>query len=196
MPAITPQQNAQGRAAPQRGPRRFSARKQDAGGAPTRGPRNSMRRSPREERPRFEFDQKIVAIRRVTRVVSGGRRFSFSVALVIGNRKGSVGVGLGKASDTALAIEKAQRSARKRLVRVPLTKEMSLPHETSAKYAASVVAIAPAPGRGLVAGSAVRTVLELAGVKDVTGKILSRSRNKINNAGAALKALSQVREKK
>lgn len=153
-----------------------------------------MRRSPREERPRSEFDQKIVAIRRVTRVVSGGRRFSFSVALVIGNRKGSVGVGLGKASDTALAIEKAQRSARKRLVKVPLTKEMSLPHETAAKYAASVVVITPAPGRGLVAGSAVRTVLELAGVKDVTGKILSRSRNKINNAGAALRALSLVRE--
>lgn len=194
MPAPTPQENTHGRgAAPYRAPRRFSARKQEGKGAPTRAP---LRRSPREERPRSEFDQKIVAIRRVTRVVSGGRRFSFSVALVMGNRKGSVGVGIGKASDTALAIEKAQRSARKRLVKVPLTKSMSLPHDVTAKYAASVIVIAPAPGRGLVAGSAARTVLELAGVRDVTAKILSRSRNKINNAGAALKALSLVREKK
>lgn len=158
--------------------------------------RGGNRRGPREERPRSEYDQKIVAIRRVTRVVSGGRRFSFSVALVIGNRRGAVGVGLGKASDTALAIEKAQRSAKKRLIKVPLTPKMSLPHDVRAKYSASVVALSPAPGRGLVAGSSVRTVLELAGITDITAKILSRSRNKINNAGAALKALSFVKEKK
>ncbi len=192
MPAPTTQQNTPGRTPYRGAPRRSGPPRRQEGGSPQR---NQGRRSPREERPRSEFDQKIVAIRRVTRVVSGGRRFSFSVALVIGNRKGSVGVGLGKAGDTALAIEKAQRSAKKRLVKVPLTKGMSLAHETSAKYSASVVVITPAPGRGLVAGSAVRTVLELAGVRDVTGKILSRSRNKINNAGAALKALAQVRNR-
>lgn len=146
----------------------------------------------RQERARSEFDNKIISIRRVTRVVAGGRRFSFSVAIVIGNKKGSVGVGIGKASDTALAIEKATRSAKKHIIVVPLTKEKSIPHEISAKYCASKVIIMPAVGRGLSAGGSVRNVLELAGVKDVTSKILSRSKNKLNNAQAAIKALSKL----
>lgn len=146
----------------------------------------------RQERARSEFDNKIISIRRVTRVVAGGRRFSFSVAIVIGNKKGSVGVGTGKASDTALAIEKATRSAKKHIIVVPLTKEKSIPHEISAKYCASKVIIMPAVGRGLSAGGSVRNVLELAGVKDVTSKILSRSKNKLNNAQAAIKALSKL----
>jgi len=153
-------------------------------------PKNRRRRVVRRERaPRSEYDQKIISIRRVTRVVAGGRRFSFSVAIVIGNKKGSVGVGIGKASDTALAIEKAVRGAKKNLIKVPFSKEMSIPHETGAKYCSSEVIIMPAPGRGLVAGSSVRTVLELAGIKNVSAKILSRSKNRLNNAQAAIKAL-------
>lgn len=162
------------------------------------GPRNkNTRRGPRRpERARPEFDQKILSMRRVTRVVAGGRRFSFSVALVAGNKKGMVGIGTGKAGDTALAIDKAFRDARKNMRTILTTKEMSVPHDSQAKYASSVVKIMPAPGRGMVAGGAVRSVLEYAGVKDVAGKILSRSKNALNNARAAIKALEGMRLRK
>lgn len=157
--------------------------------------KNFKSRKPRvnSERQKPEFDQKIIDIRRVTRVVKGGRRFSFSVAMILGNKKGSVGVGLGKASDTSLAIDKAMRDAKRKMIRVKLTKDMSIPHEVSAKYCASDVVIRPAKGRGVVAGSSLRTVLELAGAKEVGGKVLSRSKNKINNARAAIKALSKLK---
>lgn len=148
------------------------------------------------ERVRPEFDTKMIQIRRVTRVVSGGRRFAFSVALVAGNRKGSVGVGIGKAADTAAAIEKATKNAKKKMIKVRLTSAMMVPHEVEAKEASARVMIMPAPGRGMVAGSSVRNVLELAGIKNVRAKILSGSKNKLNNARAAVKALEQIREKK
>lgn len=152
----------------------------------------NRRGAKRPERQRSEFDQKIISIRRVTRVVAGGRRFSFSVALISGNRKGQVGVGIGKAGDTALAIEKATRSAKKDMIKIPLDKNMMIAHEVDAKYNASIVSIFPSAERGLVAGSSVRDVLELAGVKDVTAKVLSRSKNKLNNARVAIKALKQL----
>ena len=148
------------------------------------------------ERVRPEFDTKMIQIRRVTRVVSGGRRFAFSVAVVAGNRKGSVGVGIGKAADTAAAIEKATKNAKKKMIKVRLTSAMMIPHEVEAKEASARVMIMPAPGRGMVAGSSVRNVLELAGIKNVRAKILSGSKNKLNNARAAVKALTQIREKK
>jgi small subunit ribosomal protein S5 len=125
--------------------------------------------------------------------MAGGRRFSFSVSMVIGDKKGKVGVGVGKAGDTQLAIEKAVRDAKKHMIVVPMTKEGHIPHDVHVKYASSEVMIMPAPGRGLVAGSSVRTVLELAGVKDVTAKLFSRSKNKLNNARAAVEALKQLR---
>ncbi|MBX4206210.1 30S ribosomal protein S5 [Candidatus Parcubacteria bacterium] len=162
-----------------------------------RGPRGGGRRPDRRPARRDrgvkpEFDQKIVSLRRVTRVVSGGRRFSFSVALVAGNRKGQVGVGFGKATDTPIAIEKAFRDARKNLITVNMTKDNSIPHEIDAKYAASVVEMRPAPGRGILAGSSVRTVLELAGLNNVGAKLLSRSKNSANNALVAVKALKKL----
>lgn len=162
----------------------------------SRPPRERRRRrvGRRGDRARSEFDQKIVSIRRVTRVMGGGRRFSFSVSMIIGDRKGSVGVGVGKAADTALAIEKAVRNAKKHMVKITLTKEKRVPHDARAKYCASDVWIAPAPGRGLVAGGAVRVVLDLGGVKDVTGKILSRSKNHLNNARATVKALRELKK--
>ena len=153
------------------------------------------RRGGRQERPKPEFDQKIVSIRRVTRVMAGGRRFSFSVSMVIGDKKGKVGVGVGKAGDTQLAIEKAVRDAKKCMIVVPMDAEGRIPHDVHVKYASSEVMIMPAPGRGLVAGSSVRTVLELAGVKDVTAKIFSRSKNKLNNARAAVEALKELKMK-
>jgi small subunit ribosomal protein S5 len=154
-------------------------------------PKNK-RHSKRPEKPRSEYDNKIISIRRVVRVVKGGRRFSFSVAMISGNKKGSVGVGIGKASDTALAIEKATRSAKKAMIKVKMDKNMRIAYDVSAKYNASVVTIRPAPERGMVAGSSLRNVLELAGVKDVTAKVMSRSKNKLNNARAAIKALEQL----
>jgi small subunit ribosomal protein S5 len=142
---------------------------------------------------RSEFDQKIIDIRRVARVVSGGRRFSFSVVVVVGDKKGKVGVGIGKASDTALAIEKAITKAKKNMVLIRRTEEGSIPHETKAKYSSAHVIIMPAPGRGLVAGSSVRSVLDLAGITNVTTKLLSGTKNKLNNAQAAIKALSLLK---
>lgn len=143
-------------------------------------------------RPKPEFDQKIIDIRRVTRVVAGGRRFSFSVALVAGDKKGNVGLGLGKAGDTALAINKALRNAKKNMVKLELTKTMSLPYELSAKFASSKVVLYPNKGRGMVAGSVIRDIANLSGAKDITGKILSRSTNKLNNAKAVMEALKPI----
>jgi small subunit ribosomal protein S5 len=124
--------------------------------------------------------------------MAGGRRFNFSAALVLGDKKGRVGVGLGKAADTAQAIDKATRAAKRAMINLNLTKNRSLAHQVEAKYCASRVEIRPSPGRGLVAGSSVRTVLELAGVSDVTAKLLSRSHNSVNNARAAIEALRQI----
>jgi|ERR1035437_42953 small subunit ribosomal protein S5 len=165
------------------------------GGAPFAPRRNSTRRPPmRENRERVkpEFDTKIINIRRVTRVASGGRRFSFSVAVVSGDRKGHVGVGLGKAGDTSLAIDKATRNAKKNMIKVNLLPTMSIAHPVESKYSSAIVTITPAKGRGVVAGSSVRNVIELAGVKDVVAKLLSGTKNKLNNARAAVDALSQL----
>ena len=159
--------------------------------------KNTRKTSPRREtRVKPEFDQKIISIRRVTRVVTGGRRFSFSVGIVIGDRKGRVGVGLGKASDTPLAIEKAIRDARKNMIEVNMTDKNTIPHEVSAKYSSSRVTVMRAPGKGILAGSSARTILEYAGIKEVSAKIFSRSKNKINNAKATIKALVQLQSKK
>ncbi len=152
--------------------------------------RKPFRREAR--RPRMEYEQKIVSIRRVTRVVAGGRRFSFSVCLVIGDRKGSVGVGMGKASDTALAIEKAYNNAKNSIIKPALRSDMSIPHIVRTKFASSEVFIKPAPGKGVIAGGSVRVVLELAGITDVNAKIFSRSKNDFNNAKAAIQALSDL----
>ncbi len=157
-----------------------------------RGGMKRERRGGRAERARPEFDQKIVSIRRVTRVVAGGRRFNFSVAIVIGDHKGSVAVGTGKAGDTSLAIDKAVRDAKRHLLKVHLTKHNSIAHDVYAKYASSIIELRPAPRRGLVAGSSVRTVLELGGITNLTGKLLSRSKNKLNNARATIEALKQL----
>jgi len=169
------------------------------GGRPGRGGdrRGGDRRGggrPRQggDERRSEFAQKLIGIRRVARVMAGGRRFNFSVGIVVGDKQGRVGVGLGKAADTQLAIDKATRSAKRNMITIPLSQNKSIAHDVHAKYCASVVEIRPSPGRGLVAGSSVRIVLELAGVSDVTGKLLSRSKNPLNNARAAVEALKTL----
>ena len=164
-------------------------------GAPRGGAGGDRRPRSNFERPKPEFDQKMVSIRRVTRVVSGGRRMSFAVALAIGDKKGSIGLGTGKGNDTALAIAKALRVAKKNMFKIKTNKEMSLPHEVSAKFASSRLSIMPNRGKGLVAGSTVRDMLILAGIKNVTAKINSGSKNKLNNARAAYAALYQLKTK-
>ena len=157
------------------------------------GGRSGGRSRERAPRERSEFEQVTVDVRRVARVMAGGRRFSFSVTVVIGDRKGRVGVGIGKAADTALAIDKAVRDAKRHLITVARTKSGSIAHEVSSLYASSVLTMVPSPGRGLVAGSAMRTVLEYAGVTDVIGKILSRTKNKLTIARATVVALQKLR---
>jgi small subunit ribosomal protein S5 len=148
----------------------------------------------RFKKEKSEFDQKIIDISRVARVVSGGRRFSFRVALVAGDRRGRVGVGLGKSSDTSSAIEKAFRNAKKNMISLNLTKDFSLPYSVETKYVSAKILLRPVvSGHGLVAGSAVRNVLELGGVKGVNAKILSRSKNKLNIARATIKALQSIK---
>lgn len=162
-----------------------------AGGKP--GGPGGRRPSTRRPERKSEYDQRMITIRRVARVVAGGRRFSFSVAIIIGNKKGKVGVGLGKAGDTTLAIDKAVRNAKKNMITVPLTKNSSIAHDVEAKYCASVVTFMPARGRGLVAGSSVRPVLELAGITDIVAKMHSGSKNGLNNARAAIEALKTLK---
>lgn len=168
------------------GERRRGARQGGRPGGPRQG------RGQRPER-KSEFDQRMINIRRVARVVAGGRRFSFSVAIIIGNKKGKVGVGLGKAGDTTLAIDKAVRDAKKHMLTLNLTKDNSIAHEVEAKYCASHVTLMPARGRGLVAGSSVRPVLELAGISNIVAKIHSGSKNGLNNARAAIEALKSLK---
>lgn len=158
-------------------------------------PQRRSGRTPREQAKKSEFDHRVIQVRRVARVVAGGRRFSFSVVLIAGDRRGRVGLGTGKAVDTQLATDKAMRAAEKSMIRIPLTKDQSLPHDTACKFGSSVVTIRPAHGRGLVAGSAVRVVLDLAGVKHANAKILSRSKNKLNIARATVKALADLKKK-
>src|SRR3989344_6898590 len=151
----------------------------------------------RKPRPKSEYEQKMIDLRRVARVVAGGRRFTFRAALVIGDLKGRVGFGLGKAVDTSQAIEKALREAKKNMVSVPLTKSGSIPHEGSAKYGSAKIILKPArEGKGLVAGGAAGIGVALAGGKDRSGKIISRGKNKMNNARATMEAIKNLQTRK
>lgn len=151
----------------------------------------------RQSRQQSEYQQKLLDLRRVARVVAGGRRFSFRATVVAGNLNGEVGIGVGKGADTALAIEKAFRKARQLLIKIPLTKERSIPHEVEARYASGHVIIKPAKsGKGLVAGGAARVVLAYAGINNASAKILSHTKNKINNGRATIEALKLLKTKK
>jgi small subunit ribosomal protein S5 len=159
------------------------------------GKKQKKRKRRRGGSRRDEFDAEIIDVRRVTRVVAGGRRFSFRVSAVAGDHKGKVGVGLGKANDISDAIGKAINNAKKNSIKIELTDDNTIPYPISAKFNASVVDMHPAPGRGLVSGSSVRDVVRLAGIKDVSTKLISRSKNKLNNARAAVEALKKIEAK-
>lgn len=148
-------------------------------------------RQQKPSRKTDEFDETVLEIRRVTRVVAGGKRFMFRTSVVIGDRKGRVGLGIGHGKDVASSIEKAHAAAKKQLVSFPLKDNRTVPYDIDARYGAAKVRIKPvSEGHGLVAGGAIRIVLELAGVKDVSAKTLGNTSNKVNNARAALCALT------
>ena len=148
------------------------------------------KRGGRREKP--EYDQKMLNLARVTRVVKGGRRFRFRATIVIGNRKGKVGVGVAKGSDVSNAIQKAFAAAKKNLVSVPLVGG-TIAHAVNGKYGSAKVLLKPASaGRGLIAGGAVRAVMDLLGVRDIVTKSLGSSNN-LNVAEATLVALATLK---
>jgi small subunit ribosomal protein S5 len=150
----------------------------------------NKRRPGRKEREPQEFEQQIVDLARVTRVTKGGKQLSFRATLVIGDKKGRVGYGTEKGKDVQIAVEKALRKAKKNLIHVPMINE-TIPHQVLAKFKAGKVLLKPAPkGSGIIAGSAIRTVLELAGVPNISAKMLGKTNNKITNVKATFAALS------
>jgi small subunit ribosomal protein S5 len=140
-----------------------------------------------------EYEQKLLDVARVVRVVAGGRRFRFRAVMAIGDRKGKVGLGVAKGQDVSLAVEKATAEARKHLVKVPLLKG-TIPHQVEAKYGSARVLLKPGrPGRGIVAGGAVRAICNLAGLGSISAKIIGRTTNKLNNARATIEAFKKLK---
>lgn len=147
----------------------------------------------RKEKP--EFEQKLLDLARVTRVVKGGRRFRFRATLVIGDRKGRVGVGVSKGSDVSDSIEKAYNNAKKNLVNIEMDGK-TIPHDVLKKLGSAKVMLKPAKeGRGIIAGGAVRAVVDLAGISDIVSKSMGTS-NKLNVARATIEALKSLKARK
>jgi len=140
-----------------------------------------------------EFESKLLDLARVTRVVAGGRRFRFRAVMVVGNKTGKVGVGVAKGMDVAQAIEKATRLAKKNFIEIPII-ENTIPHEVTAKLGAARVLLKPQKkGKGLVAGGVVRIICTLAGIKNISSKLLGRTGNKLNNARATIEAFKKLK---
>ena len=154
-----------------------------------------VKRSPRNRSSdpiKRDFDQKVVEIKRVTRVVAGGKRMRFRALVVVGDRKGKVGIGLRKGIDVSEAVNKAVNSAKKSMITVEIVND-TIPHEIKFKYKSAVIFLKPArPGTGVIAGGAIRQVLDLAGVKNVLSKMIGSS-NKVNNVSATYIALSKLK---
>lgn len=159
-------------------------------GAP-RGPKRNSDR----EKPKEEFEQRILDVARVTRVMAGGKRMNFRTCVAIGDRAGRIAVGVGKGADVTMAVNKAVNRAKKNMVNVPMINE-TIPHEVLGHTGASRIIFKPAKkGKGIIAGGVARAILELAGVNNVTSKNLGGN-NKLNNARCTIKALSSLRTKK
>jgi len=142
-----------------------------------------------------EFESKLLDLARVTRVTAGGRRFRFRAVVVVGNRAGKVGIGVAKGVDVAQAVEKSTRMAKKNLIEIPIVKD-TIPHEVYAKFGPARVLLKPQrKGRGLVAGGTVRVICNLIGIKNISSKVLGRTRNKLNNARATIDALKKLKSK-
>lgn len=145
-------------------------------------------------REKSEFDQQILDLRRVTRVTKGGKNLSFRVCVVLGNRRGKVGFGLAKGKDVQLGVEKAVHQAKKNMIVVPMENDTIL-HTVYYKFKAASIMLKPAPqGSGIIAGGAVRVVLDLAGVPNVSSKILGKTKNKVTIVEATFRALQQFKQ--
>jgi small subunit ribosomal protein S5 len=143
----------------------------------------------------LKFEEKIAQITRVTKVVKGGKKLTFRAVVIVGDTKRKVGVGIGRADNVTLAIEKAVLYGKKNLIKVPITRSSSIPHVIKARYGSSQVMLRPSvSGTGVIAGGSVRTVLELAGIQNIVGK-QSGSNNILNNAKATILALNLLNEK-
>jgi small subunit ribosomal protein S5 len=150
----------------------------------------------RDNRPvvKSEFKERVLDMRRVTRVVAGGKRFRFRCTLVLGDEKGRIGIGVAKGLDVQQAIAKAKSDAKKNMVTIGLKDQRTIAHEVMAKYSAAKVLVKPAAkGHGLRSGGSVRFVLSFAGIKDATSKILGRTPNKLTNAMATIEALKKLK---
>lgn len=144
--------------------------------------------------PRSEFEERVVQIRRVTKVVKGGKQLSFRAVVVVGDKKGKVGVGCAKAKEVITAVQKSSVNAKRNLVTVPMTKYKTFPHRADGNYGAAHVMLRPASvGTGVIAGGSVRVVLELAGVENALGKQIG-SENPLNNARAVVAAVSSMKQ--
>jgi small subunit ribosomal protein S5 len=153
---------------------------------------SSRKKTNKQKEKDSEWQERVVQIRRVTKVVKGGKKLSFRAIIVIGNELGQVGVGVGKASDVIGAVKKAVTDGKKNIVTIPITKANSIPHIITGRSGAAKVIMRPsAPGSGVIAGGAVRTMLELGGVKNILAKQLGSS-NPLNNARAAADALTKL----
>ena len=144
-------------------------------------------------KPKSEWAERVVSIERVTKVVKGGKKMSFRAIIVVGNEKGKVGVGVGKAGDVITAVRKGVTDGKKNIISIPLTSSNSIPHATKGRFGAAKLVLRPsAPGSGVIAGSSIRTVLELAGVQNILSKQLG-SNNLLNNARATVNGLSTLK---
>ena len=153
-------------------------------------------RRPQSDRPvrKEEFKERVLDMRRVTRVVAGGKRFRFRATIVLGDERGRVGIGVAKGLDVQQAVAKAKSEAKKNIITVNLKDQRTIAHEVLAKYSAAKVLLKPASkGHGLRAGGSVRFVLAFAGIKDATAKILGRTPNKLTNAMATIEALRKLK---
>ncbi len=144
------------------------------------------------EKPKSEFEERLVELSRVSRTVKGGKRMRFRALVVIGNRNGKVGMGMGKAGDVQQAIRKAGQAAKKKLITVPIVNE-TIPHEVTMRLGSAQVYLKPAaPGTSIIAGGPIRAVIELAGIKNILSKMIG-SNNKTNNVRATIQALSTMK---
>lgn len=145
------------------------------------------------DKPKEEFEQRILDIARVTRVMKGGKRMSFRACVAIGDKKGRIALALGKGADVTLAVNKAVNKAKKNIIVVPIVND-TIPHQILTKFGSALILIKPASkGRGVIAGGVVRVIMDLAGVQNISSKILGTN-NKVNNAKCTLLALSKLKK--
>ncbi|MFH1643116.1 MAG: 30S ribosomal protein S5 [Patescibacteria group bacterium] len=157
----------------------------------TEKPKNYRKRPPRKKED--DLDSQLLDLARVVRMTAAGRRLRFRAVVIIGDKKGSIGLGVAKGQDVSLAMEKARRIAKKNMVKIEMTED-SIPHEVEAKFGSARVLLKPQrKGRGLIAGGTVRIICTLVGIKNVSSKMLSKTKNKLNNARVTIKALEKLR---